>query len=101
MRLLLLAYLLTICMVASSGQQNPTPNRPPELPDSVKCLIEYKADSIAMAGAHDIDSVYKKPRLIIGHIDLLPTSTYPVDIYTWWYYVIGKDTVFYDITLKH
>lgn len=101
MKYILLVYLLTICLVASSGQQNPVAQTTDILPDSLKCIIEIKSDSIAMQGAAAIDSVYKKPRLIAGHFDLLPTTMQPRLKYTWWYKIVGRDTLYHKRTLTN
>lgn len=108
MRWLLLAYLLSICMIASSGKQKtPEPYRD-SIMDSLKARIAHKADSMAMSAADKIDSLYCRPRVIVGRIDIIPSAPTIYQgkpwkkgyIVIWLYTVTGTDTSFYKHRIK-
>lgn len=108
MKYLLLAYCLSICLVASSGRQKePEPYRD-SLMDTLKIKISQKADSMAVAAADKIDSIYCRPRIIVGRMDIIPPAPtiYPGRawksgfIILWLYKVTGTDTIFYKKRIK-
>lgn len=107
MKYILLAYFLSICMVASSGKQNNQYQPRTTLMDTLKARINTKADSIAMSAAEKIDSLFSRPRIIIGRVDVIP----PVPIQPgrpwksgyrifWRYLIKGNDTTFYNTQVK-
>lgn len=108
MKYLLLAYCLSICLVASSGRQNePEPYRD-TLMDTLRAKIAQKADSVAAAAAEKIDSIYCHPRIIVGRIDIIPSAPTiypgrpwkPAFMVIWLYTVTGTDTTFYKKRIK-
>jgi hypothetical protein len=87
-------------MVASSGQQNVNKYRTSDLSPDIELYIDKKADSIALSYVTEIERIIDKPKIIIGRSDILPTVMQPEIIYTWYYQVKGKDTLYHHRTIK-
>lgn len=87
----MLAYLISICMVASSGQQKP--GEVIELSDSIRNKIDESADSIVIAASVKIDSIMQ-PKVLPLKAELIKdkrgVSFWKVKY--WYYRVTKKDT---------
>ena len=107
MKYILLAYFLSICMVASSGRQKDPEQYRDSVMDTLKARIVKKADSVAVDAATQIDSIYCKPRIIVGRYDVIPPTPLGPGkpwkkgyIVIWLYKVTGNDTSYHNKRIK-
>lgn len=96
MKILLFICLITLPLIATSGQQQDAPTENlPMISDSLMLVIDQKVDSVINAASRAIDSIAEKPKYITGRIDYVKDTGSVVYRHRWRYKVLHNDTTFF------